>query len=105
MHVIERQLYQVFFIYRAVVGHGLTTFSATKFYFSILCLLKSYTPPRPLTTALRHYMAGPLFKSRLRPLFINQYCLMVYNVNNVLCLCYVHVYCSKFAEDQPMIAV
>ena len=23
--------------------------------------------PHPLTTALRHYMAGPLFKSRLRP--------------------------------------
>jgi len=37
---------------------------------TILCLLKSSVfsgHPSPLTTALRHYMAGPLFKSRLRP--------------------------------------
>jgi len=52
----------------------MTTFSATNFC-TIICLLKpsvyfhiilSGHPP-PLTTALRYYMAGPLFKSRLRP--------------------------------------
>ena len=52
---------------RLVVGHGLTTFSATKFFCTILCFLKSQPDPRPLTTALRHYMTGPLVKSRLRP--------------------------------------
>ena len=44
-------------------------------FFTILCLSKSSVyfritlsgHPLPLTTALRHYMAGPLFKSRLRP--------------------------------------
>ena len=46
-----------------------------RIFFTILCLLKSQLNPLPgsLTTALRHYMAGPLFKSRLRP------CTSVYN--------------------------
>ena len=43
-------------------GHGLTTFLCHNFFY--------YSLPFKviaLTTALRHYMAGPLFKSRLRP--------------------------------------
>jgi len=47
-------------------GHGLTTFSATNFFHYSLPF-KVIAQPPPLKTALRHYMAGPLFKSRLRP--------------------------------------
>jgi len=45
---------------------GLTTFSASNF-FSIFLPFKVTAQPPPLTTALRHYMTGPLFISRLRP--------------------------------------
>ena len=48
-------------------GRGLTTFSATNFYYSLLFKVTAHHPPHPITTAVRHYMTGPLFKSRLRP--------------------------------------
>jgi len=41
-------------------------------FFTTPCLLKSQPPP--LTTALRHYLAGPLFKSRLRPCDVLLHC-------------------------------
>ena len=42
-------------------------FFCHEFFKTSFCLLKSQLNPPPLTTALRHYMAGPLLKSRLRP--------------------------------------
>jgi len=57
---------------RAVVGrsgHGLTIFFCHEIFKSRPYFLpfKVIAQPPPLTTALRHYMAGPLFKSRLHP--------------------------------------
>jgi len=43
-------------------GHGLATYSATKFFFYYSLPFKVIAQPPALTTALRHYMAGPLFK-------------------------------------------
>jgi len=37
-------------------GHGLTTFSATQFFFTILCLLNSYPN---LPAPLRQHFGGP----------------------------------------------
>ena len=49
-------------------GHGLSTFSATKFLKKFFAFQSHSSTPHPfLTTALRHYLAGQLFKSRLRP--------------------------------------